>query len=174
MPGSQRRWEAVTDEALVVRSLLGDLPAFDEIVRRFRPAVLLITQQALGSRAAAEDAAQEAFLRAFKALPQLAEPAKFAGWLCAIARHHARRVAARESRAAPAEPSEIDRLLVAHSRELAAGCPPARSPAARTTRGSTRRSPRLRKTTGPCCSFTTSRTGRSRGSRTSCHSPTPR
>src|SRR5207248_10692580 len=63
--------------------------------------------------------AQEAFLLAFKALPQLQDAAKFSGWLCAIARHRARRVAARDRRAEPTEPSEIDRLLLARSSELA-------------------------------------------------------
>ena len=113
------RYPDIEDEELVLRALIGDLEAFDELVRRFRGAVIVVAEQVLGSKDAARDVAQEAFLLAFKALPQLDEPAKFAGWLCAIARHRARRVAARDRRAEPTEPSEIDRLLMAQSSELA-------------------------------------------------------
>jgi RNA polymerase sigma-70 factor (ECF subfamily) len=110
----------VPDEELVIYALLGDLPAYDELVRRFRVAVVLVAEQVLRERSAAEDVAQEAFLLAFKALPQLQHPSKFAGWLCAIARHRARRVAARDNRFMATEPSQLDLLLLAHSRELAA------------------------------------------------------
>lgn len=108
------------EEELVVYALLGSLEAFDELVRRFRPAVVLVANQVLPSRSAAEDVAQEAFLLAFKALPQLKDRAKFAGWLCAIARHRARRIALREQQCVPFEPSKLDRLLLMHSRALAA------------------------------------------------------
>jgi RNA polymerase sigma-70 factor (ECF subfamily) len=107
-----------SDEKLVMATLLGDMSAFDELVRRFRGAVILVAQQALGSREAAEDVAQEAFLLAFKALPQLQDLSKFAGWLCSIARHRARRIAAREGRSESMEPSRIDHLLLTHSQEL--------------------------------------------------------
>ena len=83
----------IGDEELVVRALLGELEAFDELVRRFRGAVLAVAEGALGAGEAARDVAQEAFLLAFKALPQLEDPACFGAWLCAITRHRARRVA---------------------------------------------------------------------------------
>lgn len=112
------RYPQASDKELVVYATLGRLEAFDELVRRYRVAVALVAGQVLSSRAAAEDVAQETFLLAFKALPQLREPEKFAGWVCAIARHRARRVAAREERNLPTEPSKMDRLLLAHSQEL--------------------------------------------------------
>src|SRR5436190_22696188 len=106
-----------TDE-LVLGALLGDLGAFDELVRRYRGGVIAVAEQVLGSREAALDVAQEAFLLAFKALPQLEAPTHFAGWLCAIARHRARRVGARSGRLVPSELSELDRLLIEQSEEL--------------------------------------------------------
>lgn len=109
----------ISDQELVYLSLLGQMEAFDELVRRFRGAVILVVERILCSREAAEDVAQEAFLIAFKALPQLGDPAKFAGWLCAIARNRARRVVAREGRSMAAEPSKMDRLILAHSEQLA-------------------------------------------------------
>ena len=113
------QYPKITDEELVLATLLGDLDAFDELVRRFRGAVVLVAAQTLGSRAQAEDVAQEAFLLAFKALPQLQDPARFASWLCAITRHRARRVGAREGRSDPYEPSRLDQFILTHSRELA-------------------------------------------------------
>ena len=108
----------ITDEQLVLGALLGDLKSFDELVRRFRGAVIAVALQALGSREAAEDVAQEAFLLAFKALPQLTELSKFGGWLCAITRHRARRMGARNGRMEPTEPMELDRLILERSQEL--------------------------------------------------------
>src|SRR5262249_62092673 len=43
----------IEDQELVLMALLGDLEAFDELVRRFRGAVLVVAEQALGSREAA-------------------------------------------------------------------------------------------------------------------------
>jgi RNA polymerase sigma-70 factor (ECF subfamily) len=114
------RYPDTTDEQLVLGALLGDLRSFDELIRRFRGAAVAVANQVLGSREAAEDVAQEAFLLAFKALPQLAESAKFGGWLCAIVRHRARRVAARDSRYEATEPTELDRLILENSEELRA------------------------------------------------------
>jgi RNA polymerase sigma-70 factor (ECF subfamily) len=108
------------DEELALRALLGDLEAFDALVRRFRGAVLRITTQILGSREAAEDAAQETFLLAFKALPQLQEPERFAGWLCAIARRCALRHAEKNRRNEPTDAPVLDRLLLTYSQELTA------------------------------------------------------
>jgi RNA polymerase sigma-70 factor (ECF subfamily) len=107
-----------TDEQLVLAALVGGIPAFDELVRRYRAAVIHVAEQLIGSRAAAEDVAQEVFLLAFKSLPSLDEPAKFAGWLRAIARHRAHRVATHEWRSQATEQSKLDTLIVSHSREM--------------------------------------------------------
>ena len=78
------------DEILVVAAILGDLAAFDVLVRRYRSAVFR-TARAIVSADDAEDVAQEALLLAFKALPSLEEPAKFPAWLHAITRRCALR-----------------------------------------------------------------------------------
>ncbi|HVK06155.1 MAG TPA: sigma-70 family RNA polymerase sigma factor [Armatimonadaceae bacterium] len=112
--------ESADDEALVLAALVGSLEAYDELVRRYRAAVLLTTGRVFPhDRAAAEDAAQEAFLLAFKALPKLETPAAFPGWLRAIARNRALRLAERDARAGvPAPPSDIDAFLLRESREV--------------------------------------------------------
>ncbi len=82
------------DEILVVAAILGDLAAFDELVLRYRPAVVRAARM-LVSVDDAEDAAQEALLLAFKALPSLEEPRKFPAWLHAITRRCAIRFSQR-------------------------------------------------------------------------------
>jgi RNA polymerase sigma-70 factor, ECF subfamily len=85
------RWAELADEELVVGARLGYRAAFDELVRRFRPAVRLTARRYADGEDAVEDLCQEAFLRAFKALGQLEEPGRFGPWLHAIARNLALR-----------------------------------------------------------------------------------
>ncbi|HXM36957.1 MAG TPA: sigma-70 family RNA polymerase sigma factor [Pyrinomonadaceae bacterium] len=84
------------DEILVVEAILGNLDAFDELASRYRAAVIR-TAQAIVGREFAEDVAQDALLLAFKALPSIEEPTRFAAWLSAITRHRAMRFGKRES-----------------------------------------------------------------------------
>ncbi|HKA19699.1 MAG TPA: sigma-70 family RNA polymerase sigma factor [Blastocatellia bacterium] len=83
------------DEVLVVAAILGNLDAFGELAVRYRAAVVRTAQSIVG-RDDAEDVAQDALLLAFKALPSLEEPSKFAAWLSAITRHRALRFSKRE------------------------------------------------------------------------------
>ena len=78
------------DELLVIAAILGNLDAFEELVVRYRPAVVRLARTIVGPDDA-EDVAQDALLLAFKALPGIEEPRKFAAWLSAITRHRALR-----------------------------------------------------------------------------------
>lgn len=98
------------DEVLVVAAILGDLDAFDEIAARYRAAVVR-TAQAIVGREDAEDVAQDALLLAFKALPSIEEPQKFAAWLSAITRHRALRFSKRE-RSHQAGRIDLDEFLL--------------------------------------------------------------
>lgn len=82
--------EAIQDEVLVVAAILGDLQAFDELVRRYRQPVLRLAKSIAGP-ADADDIAQDAWLLAFKSLPGIDNPQKFASWLMVITRHRALR-----------------------------------------------------------------------------------
>ena len=53
---------------LVQKSLAGDLEAWGEIVRRYKEAVYGVSVAILRNRADAEDAVQEAFIRAYERL----------------------------------------------------------------------------------------------------------
>ena len=78
------------DELLVIAAILGNLEAFEQLVVRYRPAVVRLARSIVGTDDA-EDVAQESLLLAFKALPGIEEPTKFAAWLSAITRHRALR-----------------------------------------------------------------------------------
>src|SRR5437763_15969209 len=100
----------VPEEVLVVAAMLGDLSAFDELCARYRAAVVRAAQAIVG-RADAEDVAQDALLIAFKALPTLEAPSRFAAWLGAITRHRAFRFTQRE-RVHKAGRVELDEALL--------------------------------------------------------------
>ena len=104
------------DEVLVVAAILGDLDAFGELAGRYRPAVVRTAQSIVG-RDDAEDVAQDALLLAFKALPSIEEPSKFAAWLSAITRHRALRFSKRE-RPHKAGRIDLDEFLIDQVRAL--------------------------------------------------------
>jgi RNA polymerase sigma-70 factor (ECF subfamily) len=88
------------------------LEAFGELAGRYRAAAVRAAQAIVG-REFAEDVAQDALLTAFKALPSIEEPEKFAAWLGAITRNRALRFGqrehARQTRHAP-----LDEALLEH------------------------------------------------------------
>jgi RNA polymerase sigma-70 factor (ECF subfamily) len=79
----------VSDADLVARARQGDPAAFGELVDRHRTAVYRAALAALGTHAEAEDAAQEAFLLAYRRLPGFRGDASFKTWLLTIAWHQA-------------------------------------------------------------------------------------
>ena len=77
---------------LVRRAIEGDKGAFVDLTRRFQQFAFGSALAQVGDFQKAEDIVQEAFVAAWLALPTLAEPAAFPGWLRGIVRHHAFRV----------------------------------------------------------------------------------
>lgn len=72
----------------VVRAVLaGDVERYAELVRRYRDRYARYAARLLGSADAAEDAVQDAFVRAFDQLAQCRDPEKFAGWFFLILRN---------------------------------------------------------------------------------------
>lgn len=66
---------------LVVRAQDGDLEAFGRLVRKTQAMAYAAAKGVLRDRGLAEDAAQEAFLRAYRRLRDLDEPRGFGAWL---------------------------------------------------------------------------------------------
>jgi RNA polymerase sigma factor (sigma-70 family) len=71
------------DAALIARSVAGDLAAYGLLVGRYQYDALRIAA-AIAGPASAEDAAQDAFVRAFSALPRFDGSKPFRPWLMTI------------------------------------------------------------------------------------------
>ncbi len=78
------------DIRLMLAVSQGDTEAFSKLYERHMPAVLRTLEMMLGERAAAEDLAQEAFLRIYNARDRYQPTAKFTTWLYRIATNLAR------------------------------------------------------------------------------------
>jgi RNA polymerase sigma-70 factor (ECF subfamily) len=76
---------STTDEELVTRSVGGDLDSFNQLVRRWERPIYALAYRVLGREEDARDVSQEAFLRAYRALPGFKGEAKFSSWLYRIA-----------------------------------------------------------------------------------------
>lgn len=79
---AQRR-ARVADE-LVAAAQSGDRAAFDALVRRFRPRIYALALHLSGSASDADDIAQEAFVQAYRRLPQFEGRSQFFTWLYRI------------------------------------------------------------------------------------------
>lgn len=99
--------------SLVVRAQGGDLEAYGEIVRRFQDMAYGYAYSVLGDFHLAEDAAQEAFIEAYRCLAALREPAAFAGWFRRIVYKHCDRIIRRR----PLEQAPLGAAAVALSHE---------------------------------------------------------
>jgi RNA polymerase sigma-70 factor, ECF subfamily len=129
------------DARLVARACAGDRDAVRALHDRHRPAVFRVARAfAALDDGDVDDVVQDAFVRAFAALPRLADPERFGPWLLTIARNRAlsrldrRRagevlvedyareaeVSAREAAALPDPDAEADVALV---RRLIAALP---------------------------------------------------
>jgi len=77
-----------SDSLWVDQTLAGDQEAFGELVVRYERDVFNLTYRMLGNRGEAEDAAQEAFLRAYANLDRYDPARSFKTWLLSIASNH--------------------------------------------------------------------------------------
>ena len=73
------------DIDLVHNAKAGDLISFNELVSRHERKIFRLTQHITGNREDAEDALQDAFLKAFTKLSQFQEDSQFYTWLVRIA-----------------------------------------------------------------------------------------
>ena len=72
----------------VVRAVLaGDRERYAQLVERYRDRYARYAARMLGSNDAAEDAVQDAFVRAYDQLAQCKDPNKFVGWFFLILRN---------------------------------------------------------------------------------------
>ena len=90
---------ASDDQSAVEKVLAGDVSAFEGIVQRWQGPLINLAYRFCHDRGRAEEMAQEAFLRAYRALAQWRKDAVFSTWLFALAtnlyRSELRRIPAR-------------------------------------------------------------------------------
>ncbi len=84
-PKTSAEVEGPADDELVVRCQQGDTSAYDTLVTRYRGRVYGMIYNMVKSEADAWDLAQEAFIKAWKALPKFEARSSFYTWLYRIA-----------------------------------------------------------------------------------------
>lgn len=75
---------------MIASVLAGDTSQFHELIRPYERSVYVMVLTLLRNQADAEDATQEAFLKAFRHLSNFRAEAKFSTWLTSIAMNEAR------------------------------------------------------------------------------------
>ncbi len=74
-----------TDEELVARAQGGDVESFNQLIVRWERPIYALAYRVIGREEDARDVCQDAFLRAYRALPGFKGQAKFSSWLYRIA-----------------------------------------------------------------------------------------
>lgn len=87
-----------TDAAVIRRVLDGDTEAFAQLVARHRDRLGRFAVHMLGNRADAEEALQDAFVRAYRSLGRCEDPERFGAWLFRILANRCRTMRGRRAR----------------------------------------------------------------------------
>ncbi len=85
-------------ENIIARARRGDADAFEQLVVAYRDQVFRLALRMCGSEADADEVAQEAFLSAWKALPNFRGESQFSTWLYQLTTHAAIDLMRREKR----------------------------------------------------------------------------
>src|SRR6476619_5549219 len=98
-----------TAEELVTRSQRGYVDSFNELIIRWERPIYALAYRVIGRDEEARDVCQEAFLRAYRALPGFKGQAKFSSWLYRIALNLCRDWIRRQRRAPVSQmPEDVD------------------------------------------------------------------
>jgi RNA polymerase sigma-70 factor (ECF subfamily) len=81
---------SLAERLLIARLRKRDEQAFNEVVRLHQDKVFNLVLRMVGSRAEAEDIAQEVFVTVFKSIDSFRGESKFTTWLLRIAANHAK------------------------------------------------------------------------------------
>jgi RNA polymerase sigma-70 factor (ECF subfamily) len=98
--------EALRDGEVVRAVLAGDRERYAVLVDRYRDRYARYAARMLGSADAAEDAVQDAFVRAYDQLAQCKDPDKFVGWFFLILRNRCFAERRRNRTSAPLEAAD--------------------------------------------------------------------
>ena len=78
------------ERTLVVRAKRGDTTAYEELVRRYQGIAFRVALVAAGDAGDAEEAVQDGFVKAFRALARFRDDAPFRPWVLRIVTNEAR------------------------------------------------------------------------------------
>src|SRR6187399_172451 len=116
--GTGSRGMTRTDEELVARAQGGDVESFNQLIVRWERPIYALAYRVIGKEEDARDVCQDAFLRAYRALPGFKGQAKFSSWLYRIALNLCRDWIRRQRRAPVSQfPEDIDVLEAAAATE---------------------------------------------------------
>ncbi len=87
-----------SDAEIIARVIAGDEDAFSVLVARYGGRAARYATRMLGDRAEAEEAVQDTFVRAYRALGRCADRERFAHWLFSILINRCRTAGARSGR----------------------------------------------------------------------------
>lgn len=109
MPDTEQPASAVqADDALLVKRVqAGDMQAFDALVLRHQSRVVSLIGRLIRDWSECQDVAQDAFMRAYRALPGFRGDAQFSTWLYRIAVNTAKNHLAFHNRRVPLEGIEF-------------------------------------------------------------------
>jgi len=82
-------WDGTADEDVVQRVLAGESALYEVLMRRYNRRLYRVARSILRNDVDAEDAMQEAYVRAYQHLNQFAGEARFSTWLTKIAVYEA-------------------------------------------------------------------------------------
>src|SRR4026209_2758987 len=98
-----------TDEELVARAQGGGVESFNQLIVRWERPIYALAYRVIGREEDARDVCQDAFLRAYRALPGFKGQAKFSSWLYRIALNLCRDWIRRQRRAPVSQlPEDMD------------------------------------------------------------------
>jgi RNA polymerase sigma-70 factor, ECF subfamily len=112
--GTGSRGMTRTDEELVARAQGGDIESFNQLIVRWERPIYALAYRVIGKEEDARDVCQDAFLRAYRALPGFKGQAKFSSWLYRIALNLCRDWIRRQRRAPVSQlPEDMDAIELA-------------------------------------------------------------
>src|SRR5215207_9593348 len=121
-----------SDAAAVACVLAGDSAAYSALVTKYKTQYARFAARMLGNREDAEEALQDAFVRAYRSLAKCDDPARFGSWLFRILANRCRTSGARRGRrektfvrdeialldASEDHPEEREAFLLKHVEEM--------------------------------------------------------
>ena len=97
-----------TDQQLVDRVFKGDKHAFDLLVLRYQHRILGLVGRFINDPSEVEDVAQEAFIKAYRALPKFRGDSQFYTWLYRIAINTAKNYLVARGRRPPSKDVDVE------------------------------------------------------------------